>query len=327
MSSSLVSIIIPLFNRQELVKETLDSVLAQTYPHWECIVVDDGSTDDSVAVVSEYAARDARFKIFERHRGPKGAPTCRNIGLEKAEGEYVIFLDSDDLLAEFCLESRIQFTKEQFLDFGVFQSNYLIEGRYLNDVPIAKKSDDYLLSFLSHDLPWCITSVLWKRGILQTLNGFIETFSRLQDPELHTRALLIPGIRFKVFHDSVPDSTYRISYARPKLLPGLNGFSSYISEIYPKLARSKYDDLIVRQNLKQCLKQSEIYLAKNFERRNLIPALRLAMRTQRVAYRYRITDRRYLIKYSLYLSIFSMLSLLDLPRSQNMFLKKFKTLS
>src|SRR5690554_5694001 len=101
-----ISIIIPVFNRQKLIKETLDSVLAQIYENWECIVVDDGSTDETWEVLEQYAKKDARIKIHKRHRDPKGAPTCRNIGMELSEGEYLIFLDSDDLLAKWALQHR-----------------------------------------------------------------------------------------------------------------------------------------------------------------------------------------------------------------------------
>jgi glycosyltransferase involved in cell wall biosynthesis len=96
----MISIIIPMYNRATLVSETLDSVFAQTYTDWECIVVDDGSTDHSVAVVQKYVDNDSRFKLLIRPENRiKGAPTCRNIGFENSNGEYVYFLDSDDLLS------------------------------------------------------------------------------------------------------------------------------------------------------------------------------------------------------------------------------------
>ncbi|GHT29078.1 hypothetical protein FACS18942_10000 [Planctomycetales bacterium] len=96
----MISIIIPVYNRAELVKETLDSVLAQTYTDWECIIVDDGSTDDSWKVLQEYVARDSRIKVFCRPDDRiKGAPTCRNIGYENSSGDIVYWFDSDDVLS------------------------------------------------------------------------------------------------------------------------------------------------------------------------------------------------------------------------------------
>lgn len=95
----LVSIIIPTFNRAHLIGETLDSVLAQTYDNWECIVVDDGSTDNTDEVMAEYMARDSRFQYHHRpeDRLP-GGNAARNYGFEVSKGEYIQWFDSDDLM-------------------------------------------------------------------------------------------------------------------------------------------------------------------------------------------------------------------------------------
>lgn len=94
----IVSVIVPVFNREGLLPETLDSVSAQTLQDWECIVVDDGSTDASLQVALGYAARDARFQAFRRTSKTKGANVCRNEGLQRACGQYLQFLDSDDVI-------------------------------------------------------------------------------------------------------------------------------------------------------------------------------------------------------------------------------------
>jgi glycosyltransferase involved in cell wall biosynthesis len=87
-------------NRADLVSKTLDSVLAQTYQDWECIVVDDGSTDNSLQIVQEYCSCDQRIRFMSRpEEREKGAPTCRNISVENTTGEYAYFPDSDDLLS------------------------------------------------------------------------------------------------------------------------------------------------------------------------------------------------------------------------------------
>jgi glycosyltransferase involved in cell wall biosynthesis len=92
-----VSVIVPCFNYAHTLGETLESVLTQTMPEWECIVVDDGSTDDTRDTVAAFAARDARIRyIRQENRGPAAA---RNRGIEAATGTYLQFLDADDLLA------------------------------------------------------------------------------------------------------------------------------------------------------------------------------------------------------------------------------------
>lgn len=106
---SLVSIIIPTYNRAHLIGETLDSILAQSYTNWECIVVDDGSTDGTEAVVIDYVKKDARFQYHHRPTSkPKGANACRNFGFEISNGDYVKWLDSDDLLSNDLIHSQIE---------------------------------------------------------------------------------------------------------------------------------------------------------------------------------------------------------------------------
>ena len=109
-----VSVITPNFNRANTLPGTIESVIAQTCDHWEMIIVDDGSTDESFSIISGFAECDSRIKAFKRHRMPKGPSTCRNIGAEKAAGKYLVFLDSDDLLAEHCLSQRIEMMQKKY---------------------------------------------------------------------------------------------------------------------------------------------------------------------------------------------------------------------
>ncbi|WP_452231451.1 glycosyltransferase family 2 protein [Lacinutrix sp. MEBiC02595] len=104
----LVSIIIPTFNRAHLIGETLDSVLAQTYLNWECIVVDDGSTDGTEVLLKSYVAKDRRFQYHKRpDTHLPGGNGARNYGFEVSKGEYVNWLDSDDLISENKIKSQV----------------------------------------------------------------------------------------------------------------------------------------------------------------------------------------------------------------------------
>ena len=110
----LVSIIIPSYNRDNLIRESLDSVLAQTYLNWECIIVDDGSTDGTNSILKEYSIIDNRFIIVSKPvELRQGASVSRNLGLKFARGEYIQFLDSDDILAEDKLEKQIISLKKE----------------------------------------------------------------------------------------------------------------------------------------------------------------------------------------------------------------------
>lgn len=105
----LVSIIIPTYNRAHLIKETIDSVLAQTYMNWECIIIDDRSNDATKAILDEYSTIDNRFIIICKPIELKqGASVSRNFGLKLARGEYIQFLDSDDILADNKIEEQVK---------------------------------------------------------------------------------------------------------------------------------------------------------------------------------------------------------------------------
>ena len=85
MKAGLVSIITPCYNGEKYIRETIDSVLAQTYPDWEMIIVDDGSKDSSAAIVSEYAEKDPRIKLIQQANA--GSAAARNNGIRRAEGQ------------------------------------------------------------------------------------------------------------------------------------------------------------------------------------------------------------------------------------------------
>lgn len=94
MEDLYISVIIPIYNRGYCLPRCLDSVESQTWQAWECWLIDDGSTDDSLAICEQYAARDKRFKVYHQPNG--GVSAARNRGLERAEGKQIAFIDSDD---------------------------------------------------------------------------------------------------------------------------------------------------------------------------------------------------------------------------------------
>lgn len=103
--NSLISIVIPLYNKREAITGTLKSVSQQTYQNWECLIVNDGSTDDSVEFVKPFLANQ-RFRLIQKENG--GVSSARNLGVEQAQGEYIIFLDADDLLLPKAIERLIE---------------------------------------------------------------------------------------------------------------------------------------------------------------------------------------------------------------------------
>lgn len=231
----LISIITPLFNTEQYVSETIESVLAQTYPHWEMVIVDDGSTDSSCSIVNRYAEKDERIKLFSRDRMPKGGTVCRNIGIEKSTGDYLMFLDSDDLLYSTCLEKRVEtMQRHQELDFAVFQMDAFTPNGDAERRLLTNEYPNYLHALLAHNLPWAITCPFWNNKFLkEQLKGFDERFPRLQDPEFHTRALLVKDVVFKVFPNAAPDCSYRVEYKKANMKFFLQGSKLYLETFYP----------------------------------------------------------------------------------------------
>ncbi len=103
---SKVSIVIPVYNTEKYLPECLDSVLSQTFQDFEIICVNDGSTDNSLGILNHYAQKDKRFKIISQEN--QGLSGARNTGLDKASGDYIFFLDSDDAIPQNALETMVK---------------------------------------------------------------------------------------------------------------------------------------------------------------------------------------------------------------------------
>jgi hypothetical protein len=192
-----VSIIVPVKNRVLLLLDTLLSVRNQTYRNWELLIVDDGSNDSTLTNLQEWASKDERIRLLCRDGTPSGANRCRNLGLRASNGEYVIFLDSDDCLAPTCLAHRVCYMlNNPHVDFAVFGCHLFRVTP--NDLPLyynchSGRSD--LVRFLLWDNPWGTTCPMWRRRSLQRL-CWDETLPSLQDWDFHVRAL-ISGLRYE----------------------------------------------------------------------------------------------------------------------------------
>ncbi len=214
MTDFLVSILIPAYNRASLIRETLTSVINQSYENFECIIIDDGSTDDTKAIIKEFSAKDRRFKIYERDREPKGACSCRNIGVENSCGEYIMFLDSDDLITSACLEERLKVARDKpEYDAWVFPGLHFArkpgDSRLLWN--ITKKDVSQIKRFLTSDIPWSTTGPLWNAESLKKFNiKWDESLADWQDADIHLCAL-IKGLQFYEA-DCLPDYFIRHIY-------------------------------------------------------------------------------------------------------------------
>ncbi|MGL4362753.1 MAG: glycosyltransferase family 2 protein, partial [Cellulosilyticaceae bacterium] len=111
----IVSIITPMYNAERFVAQTIESVIAQTYPYWEMLIVDDGSTDNCAKIVQEYVQKDTRIQLIVQKNA--GSAAARNNGLRQAKGTYICLLDADDLWESIFLEEQIKLMNEKNASF------------------------------------------------------------------------------------------------------------------------------------------------------------------------------------------------------------------
>lgn len=228
----LLSVVIPVFNVEKYLSKTLDCIIEQTYTNWELILVDDGSTDESFEIAKKYSLKDERIKAIHRDTLPKGAPHCRNIGLERSTGFYVIFLDSDDIIAPYCLQQRVEYIEREECDFAVFPIvgfyNKLFDARLM--LLGYKIIGDETRQLLRRTLPFVVCTNIYKRSVLVEKGvKWDEHLKSYQDSDFNLTALRT-GMIYKV-SNSLPDYFYRLS-AQGSICKKLNTRQSCESQFY-----------------------------------------------------------------------------------------------
>ena len=164
MKDGLVSIITPVYNAEKYIEETIKSVQNQSYKDWEMLLINDCSTDSSEKIIQRMAADDDRIKYIKLEKN-SGAAVTRNIGIEKANGRYIAFLDSDDVWKEQKLEKQIKLLNEKKVGFCFTSYRYFLEdGEYTNKVARAPEKIDYN-GLLKNTIIGCST-VIVDRNIL-----------------------------------------------------------------------------------------------------------------------------------------------------------------
>lgn len=210
------SIIIPTRNRRDLLEQTLASVLGQSEPDLEAIIVDDGSTDGTLGYLRAAAREDERIRVLRRRGANAGACAARNQGLIAARSDIIVFLDSDDILEPFALQDRIKAlepagddrapspqTHRSDAPIGFLVTQARCFHQTPNDLdtlwnvdPPGVTPDEDLHRFLARDIPWQTTGATWRRSALLRLGGWDEHAPSGQDYELHVRAILL-GLRYR----------------------------------------------------------------------------------------------------------------------------------
>ena len=208
MKSSKITILLATFNRAHLIKETLDSIIAQTYKNWECIVVDDYSSDDTESLMKHYAKRDSRFTyVKKKETYKKGLSGTRNCGLDlafRSDAQFIQLFDDDDIMHPQKLELQIQeFAKDPELDLCVccyrkFDLPQMIEFdlEKANDFSCRIETKNLLRSFFVNEINLNSLGPLWKASVLRDYR-FNEELHYSEEREFYLRIFLNEKLKYK----------------------------------------------------------------------------------------------------------------------------------
>ncbi|TBN03594.1 glycosyltransferase family 2 protein [Hyunsoonleella flava] len=190
----MVSIILPIYNRAHLIEETLNSIKSQIFKDWECIIVDDGSTDTTVKKVNLLIQDDNRFKLFERPNNiAKGPSACRNFGFTKIKGDYLQFFDSDDIMHPDHLNLKIKAIEKNDVVVcklrafsGAFNKSIFSEDDKSSNLV---EPENLFEAFATGVFPMMMVAPLWKTSSIQSYFPIRDDMHILEDHELYARAL------------------------------------------------------------------------------------------------------------------------------------------
>jgi glycosyltransferase involved in cell wall biosynthesis len=279
MNAPRISVIIPTYNRRDLLQQTLDSVQQQTFKNWEAVVVDDGSDDGTQEMVQQRLEADPRIRYIRTTQAASGASACRNKGTANSKGDYIIYLDSDDCLAPLALENRYRLMEQHpELDFGVFPC--MVFYQQPGDTNILwnlETEQEDLDRFLARDVPWLTTSPIWRKPALEKVGLWNSENLGWDDWEYHLRAMIL-GLNYSWF--PYPDCFWR----KPQHLSlgSQSGSVKYLKsheECLPRLQTLLSQTGQLTQERKALLRIQYFWFAEAWiNRQNLSEALRVWQR-------------------------------------------------
>ncbi|WZL88442.1 glycosyltransferase [Salinimicrobium sp. 3283s] len=190
-----VSIIMATYNRAHFIRESLTSIINQSFKDWECLVIDDGSTDETVEVVASIEENDERIKYLIRPGNyTTGLPGCRNYGLDKAKGNYIIFFDDDDIVHPRNLEVNLRSIEHYSRDFCHYQKKPFKEQWNSDYIDVIAKPEissiglAQLQDIIMNKISFASCCVLWKRECFGKIR-FNEDLMYAEEWECYSRIL------------------------------------------------------------------------------------------------------------------------------------------
>ncbi len=169
-----ISIIMPCYEAQETIAQTLDSIISQTYTNWELLIIDDFSQDNTVNLIKKYVNLDKRIFLFESTKNFGGPSRPRNLGLEKSSSKVIAFCDSDDVWHEKKLEYQMKILLELNADLVATKSKSFIDIHDLNFNEVDLKFETLNKKRILFRNGILNSSVLVKKNVFETLGKFTE---------------------------------------------------------------------------------------------------------------------------------------------------------
>jgi glycosyltransferase involved in cell wall biosynthesis len=253
---ALISVIIPCYNNADFIQECIASVLQQSYPHIEILIIDDGSSDDSLTIIRSFGD-----SIYWETQPNQGAPSARNRGLALAKGKYVKFLDADDILLPDCLAQQVRQSQailetQKAIVYG--DAIWVDQNRQILAKPTLRprRLDE---DAITHILTACplTTCPLHQRNYLLEIQGFDPELPCDQEHDLHLR-LVLAGVEFIYYPQAIYE--YRNYISSDRISSRFFNFQE--SQVLYDIVQKQ--ESLVREKLRQPLSPS---IRKAFARR------------------------------------------------------------
>lgn len=252
---SIISIIVPVYNSENTLTRCLDSILSQSFVDYECIIVDDGSTDGSSRICEEYAKRDSRFSVF--HKKNEGVSSARNLALENATGSWITFIDSDD------------YVQDNYLSYMISEIS--------SSVDLVIGSSLAINNLRSHTMCGCVPKGLYEIKSSVVENSLSLTEFKVPWGKLFKRSLM-NGLRFDIYMKVGEDAHFMLQYLHvAKLIKVLeNNDSLPCNYVYvsPPLSFEKKYKMSVAEAVYHTIQTDSAYLKLNISSKSfeiLIP--------------------------------------------------------
>ncbi|MDH5435788.1 MAG: glycosyltransferase [Gammaproteobacteria bacterium] len=292
MSDPLISVIMPCYNSADTIASSIESVFSQTYSNIELIVIDDGSTDDSIAILKSISQSDSRLKIIQQNN--KGAGPARNTGLSVAEGEYIAFLDSDDTWETGCLRKLHQgfiISPDAVLCYCGWQNLGVSENQSQPFVPPDYEVSNKL-EILLEGCRWPIHAALTKKQVIQDAQCFDTTLTSCMDFDLWLRIsafnkiVLVPEVlAYYHHHEGEQITKNKVRIARNHLKVQ-EKFIRMHPEIFQLLSKDRLNEITYGALLRRAY---DCYWKRDLESARII--FRMAMKTGYPG----LTDMKYIL--------------------------------